>query len=309
MTAFKENNKFEQVVEKIHPQGKLLRMWKLQGGVSAHLTALEIKRLDGQTQKMVVRQYGALDLKHNPHVAADEFKLLQLLRSVGLAVPMLYHLDQSGEIFSMPYIVIEYIEGKPEFALSHVPDLTLQLATYLSKIHAIEDAKVDVSFLPRQEKRCTEMLRERPEHVDESFREGAIRNVLEAAWPFPQLNKSVLLHGDLWPGNALWNDGQLVAVIDWEDAQVGDPLGDIANSRLEILWAFGIEAMRCFTHQYQAMTNIDFSNLPYWDLFAALRPIAKLAAWCIDECIEETMRERHQWFVAQAFENMHSGMV
>ncbi len=33
----------------------------------------------------------------------------------------------------------------------------------------------------------------------------------------------------------LWKDGQLVAVIDWEDAPLGDPLADVANSRLESL--------------------------------------------------------------------------
>ena len=26
----------------------------------------------------------------------------------------------------------------------------------------------------------------------------------------------MLLHGYLWPGNLLWQDGRLVAVVDWE---------------------------------------------------------------------------------------------
>ena len=44
--------------------------------------------------------------------------------------------------------------------------------------------------------------------------------------------------------------GRLVGVIDWEDAALGDPLADLANSRLEILWAFGDEAMERFTREY-----------------------------------------------------------
>jgi aminoglycoside phosphotransferase (APT) family kinase protein len=40
----------------------------------------------------------------------------------------------------------------------------------------------------------------------------------------------VLLHGDFWPGNALWRDGALVAILDWEDAAIGDPLADVANA-------------------------------------------------------------------------------
>jgi aminoglycoside phosphotransferase (APT) family kinase protein len=36
-------------------------------------------------------------------------------------------------------------------------------------------------------------------------------------------------------------------VLDWEDAAIGDPLADVANVRLELLWARGIEAMEPFT--------------------------------------------------------------
>ena len=304
MTEAKEDTKFEQVVHKLDPQSKLLRTWELKGGVSARVTALETLRPDGHTQKMIVRQHGEVDLKHNPHVAADEFKLLQLLYSVGLATPAPYHLDQFGEIFSTPYLVIAYIEGKPEFAPSNLPDLIFQLATQLSRIHQVDGSKLDVSFLPQQANVYAQKLRARPAKVDESLDEGLIRDALEAVWPFPQRNTSVLLHGDFWPGNILWRDGQLVAVIDWEDAALGDPLADVANSRLEILWAFGLDAMQSFTHQYQSMTTIDFTHLPYWDLCAALRPVAQLAQWGLDDTTERTMRERHRWFITQAFEKL-----
>lgn len=148
------------------------------------------------------------------------------------------------------------------------------------------------------------MLRERSTHADASVDERHIRATLEAAWPFPQHNTSVLLHGDFWPGNILWHDGQLVAVIDWEDAQLGDPLADVANSRLEILWAFGFDAMQSFTQQYQSMTAIDFTNLPYWDLCAALRPASKFAEWAADDLTQKAMQEGHRWFITQAFEKL-----
>lgn len=304
MTESQEDKKFERLVQKFEPRSKLLRIWKLEGGVSAQVTALEVEQPGGQTKKMIVRRHGAVDLKHNSRIAADEFRLLQLLQSVGLAAPKPYYLDQSGEIFSTPYLVIEYIEGTPEFALSHVPDLILQLAMHLSRIHQIECSQLDVSFLPLEENIYTQKLRDRPAKLDDSLDEGRIRDALESVWPLPQHNPSVLLHGDFWPGNILWKDGQLAAILDWEDAQVGDPLADVANSRLEILWAFGIEAMRRFTHQYQSMTTIDFTGLPYWDLCAALRPIAKIAGWGLDDITEKTMRERHRWFVTQAFNTL-----
>jgi aminoglycoside phosphotransferase (APT) family kinase protein len=127
---------------------------------------------------------------------------------------------------------------------------------------------------------------------------------LEPIDPFPQLNPPVLLHGDYWPGNLLWKNGQLVAVIDWEDAAIGNPLADIANSRLEILWAFGNDAMERFTRLYQSMASVNFTHLPYWDLCAALRPASKIAKWGLDAMTEKTMRERHKWFITQGFEKL-----
>jgi aminoglycoside phosphotransferase (APT) family kinase protein len=298
MSAAPEDSKFEQVVHKFAPQSTLLRAYALKGGVSAQVTVLEIERPDGQMQRLLVRQHGEVDRAHNPQIAADEYNLLRFLRSAGIAVPTPYYLDQSGEIFTTPYVVLEYIEGQPEFAPVNLPDFLLQFVAQLARIHQIDGSAPDISFLPKIENRYAQKLRERPAQVDTSTDEGRVWVALEAVRPFPQQNPSVLLHGDFWPGNLLWRDGQLVAVIDWEDAAIGDPLADLANSRLELLWAFGIEAMQRFTEQYQTLTAIDCANLPYWDLCAALR-LARFADWAADASAEQRMRAEHRWFIAQ----------
>jgi aminoglycoside phosphotransferase (APT) family kinase protein len=296
--------KFAQLVRAIDPQASLLRAWELKGGVSAQVTALEIERPDGQTKKMIVRCHGDVDRQHNPQIAADEFRLLQITQSAGLATPAPYYVGQSGDIFPIPCVVIEYIEGNTEFALDDITDLIPQLATHLARIHAVDCANLDLSFLPKQEKRTARKLSERPAQLDESIGEGRIRDVLESIGPLPQHNADAFLHGDFWPGNILWKDGRLRAIIDWEDAALGDPLADVANSRLEILWAFGIDAKQSFTQHYQSMAAIDFTNLPFWDLFAALRPAFKIAEWAADDIAEKRMRERHRLFVAQAFKEL-----
>jgi aminoglycoside phosphotransferase (APT) family kinase protein len=304
MTEATNDQKFQQLVHKIAPQSKLLRAWELKGGVSAQVTALEIEQPDRQTKRMIVRQHGPVDLKNNPQIAADEFKLLQILQSAGLPTPAPYYLDQSGDIFPMPYIVIEYVDGKTEFTLDYVADLIPQIATQLARIHALDCSKLDLSFLPKQEQKYTEKVRQRPANLDESLGEGRIRDTLESVWPLSQQNTAGLLHGDFWPGNILWKDGQVVAIIDWEDAALGDPLADVANTRLEILWAFGLDAMHSFTQHYQLITGIDFTNLPVWDLFAALRPASKISEWAADDIAEQRMRAGHKLFVTQAFEKL-----
>ena len=51
-------------------------------------------------------------------------------------------------------------------------------------------------------------------------------------------------------------------MIDWEDAAIGDPLADLANARLEILWAYGWDAMTTFTARYLARCSVDVTALP-----------------------------------------------
>ena len=315
MRASNANNAFEQLVRQIAPRSTLLRTWQLKGGISAEMTALEIEGPDGHTRSMIVRRPCAAALEHNPHAARDEFKFLQLTQSLGLATPPPYYLDQSGTIFSTPYLVIEYIEGKPEFAPAHVAGFIVQLATQLARIHSVDCSRQDLSFLRPQAYGCAETLGERPTNVDTSLDEGRIRDTLEALGPLPQRNASVLLHGDYWPGNLLWRDETLVAVIDWEDARLGDPLVDLAVSRLDIGWIIGIGAMHAFTRHYQALMAIDYTDLPYWDLCAALRFVrlagSHLPEWAAffhpfgrGDITAQTIREHYRRFVMQAFEKL-----
>jgi aminoglycoside phosphotransferase (APT) family kinase protein len=297
-----DHSKLEQLILRIDPQSRLLHAWVLTGGVSARVAALEIERPDGLHQKLVVRQHGATDVQRNPNIAADEFNLLQILRAAGVPAPVPYYCDQSSDIFPTPFVVIEYIEGHTEFSPVDLEGFLLTLATHLAQLHSTDWSLFDLSFLPDQAKLYDAKFKDRPTHLDDSLEEGRICDVLEPAWPFPHRNTPVLLHGDYWPGNILWHKGHLAGIIDWEDAHVGDPLADLAISRLEVLWAFDMDAMRTFTRQYQSLINLDFSALPYWDLCAALRPAFQIATWAGNPAREEAIRIKHHLFVAQAFE-------
>ncbi len=288
---------FATLVQKIEPHARLVRTWPLKGGVSAQVTALEVRSPAGHTHTWLVRQHGARDLHRNPHLAADEFHLLQTLHSAGIAAPTPIYLDASGELFPTPVLVLAYIDGEPEFSPTHSDDFLSAVARQLIRIHQVAPTHFDLSFLPAHGKG----FGPRPAPLDASLDEGQIRDALESLAP-PPPNPPALLHGDYWPGNLLCKHGQLVAVIDWEDAAVGDPLADVANARLELLWAFGHDAMERFTALYRSNTVINFSALPYWDLCAALRPASKLSTWGLDHATETTMRARHHLFVTQALE-------
>ncbi len=245
MASTQQDETFRQLVRRFDPHATLLRTWSLAGGVSAQITALEIELPDGQRTKLIVRRHGEVDLSHNAHIARDEFRLLQIARLHGLAVPEPRFVDESCELFPAPVLVIGYVDGETEFAPSDLAGYLARMAAQLARIHGVPDSP-DLDFLPRQDKG----FGERPDVLDLSLGEDRIRDALESAWPLSQANPSTLLHGDYWPGNVLWHEGRIAAVIDWEDARAGDPLSDLGNTRLEILWAFGPDAMRDFTSDY-----------------------------------------------------------
>ena len=95
------------------------------------------------------------------------------------------------------------------------------------------------------------------------------------------LNRSVVLHGDYWPGNVLWQGGRLAAVIDWEDASLGDPLADLATARVELLCRYGDAAMERFTARYLAVHKdtsgpLHLDTLPLWELYVSASALAAM---------------------------------
>ncbi len=291
-----------QVAQALAPGGRLLRTWPLAGGSSAMMIGLEIAQAGGSVRKAVMRLPSA-----HPHAAAAEHRILQLVHKLGLAAPAPLLLDESRSIISAPYLVIEHIDGQLDFAPADHASAGAQMAAQLAAIHRI--APLDIGQLPSSTS-CPELARP-PSPTAPELRAEQLRARLSAVAVPPTRNQPALLHGDYWPGNVLWRDGTLVAVVDWEDAKCGDPLSDLAISRLDVLWIYGRTAFAAFNTCYCTLMSIDYSALPYWDLCAALRIArlagADLAAWAgffarfgRHDITAQSFCADFAWFVAQA---------
>lgn len=298
----------KRVTQAINPQYQLLRMWQLAGGSSAQMTAFEVLLPDGKTRKLILRQRRETVLRENPQAVVHEYRLLKDLHSAGLSVSAPIFLDQSGEIFSAPYLVLEFVEGNAEYAPANIDSYIRQFAAQLIKIHRLNGSTSNFSYLPGQIGLANK-FREAPANIDPAIDASRIVQVLKQATSYAQGNASSLLHGDYWPGNVLWKEGQLIAVIDWEDAQIGDPLSDFAISRLDMLMIFGQQALQEFTQQYQSQMPLDYTNLPYWDLCSVLRVAPYLSDYGPGyaqlgrpDITAQTMQASLEWFVAQALE-------
>lgn len=301
----------EQIVQRIQAGNTLAHAENLVGGAAAHVVLLHVEDGHAEPRQYLLRMHGEADRTRNPHVASHEHRLLTVLHDSGLPVAKPYYLDESGELLPHPYIVVGYLEGATDFAPRNLADFLQQSAGLLARIHRLP-ALPRLGFLPDRHAHVRRWIDYQPAELDEALDEGPLRATLRAAFPPRPANHVTLLHGDFWPGNLIWREGRLAGVVDWEDAEIGDPLSDLSVARLDILWGFGRDAMHGFTQAYQAhMPQLDYRHLPHWDLMSALRPASQLEDWAAvwgrsgrPDVTATTMRQAHHWFVQQAREQM-----
>lgn len=80
----------------------------------------------------------------------------------------------------------------------------------------------------------------------------------------------VFLHGDLWLGNMLWDDGNCRGLIDWKSAGVGHPGVDLGSLRMRAAFAFGARAADEVTDAWEQAMRRSADSVAYWDVVAAL---------------------------------------
>jgi aminoglycoside phosphotransferase (APT) family kinase protein len=305
------DSRWAEVVARVEPGGRFVRSWEPAGGLSRAMTILEVDRADGSRCRLAVRR-ARDDLPGRQSLSvAEEHDLLSHLHAHGVAVPAPRLLDDAGTLLGTPCSVLDYVDGAPRVGADagDGPRAGRTFAAHLASIHRLDAGAVATAGidLPRQADVVARSLADAPADLDHRLREGAIREVLRTRPPRGHERPPRLLHGDFWPGNLIWRGDDIVAVIDWEDAALGDPLADVATTRLDLAWGFGPEATAAFTDHYFSLMPVDAADLPIWDLVAALRPAGSLAAWAADwadfgrpDVTEETMRAAHTRFVDAA---------
>ncbi len=263
----------------LEPGGALRRTWPLLGGLSAHMTVLEIARPGEADLRAVLRIPSQPLLARHPGAAGDEFRTVQALFRTGVRVPEPLLLDESRTLLPVPYLVLDYVEGKPDCDPPDRHAYERQRAEQLARIHTVDTSEPELATLRRRGHAFASGLRDRTVDPTSRLDESRIIETLQPFWAAKSRNIPVLLHGDLWPGNLLWTDGTVAAVLDWEDASLGEPLADLAICRLDSLLIFGRQAMETFTDRYLSLSQVNTEQLPYWDLCAALRAAPSIGDW------------------------------
>jgi aminoglycoside phosphotransferase (APT) family kinase protein len=214
-----------------------------------------------------------------PHV---EFKMIQLMERQGIPVPHMLWVDPTGTWLERPFSVARWIEGEADLsklgAEPHLPAMLDQYVDILGRVHNLDVAAAGVDFLggPTTETAASEQV--------ELFARGFDRQRLEdfpaiaytVRWlrkHCPVASRVSVIHGDFRLGNFMWDESGIVAMLDWEQCHVGDPLEEIAFMYWP-LWSLGsLIPLREFVDRYQRASGIpvDDEALAFYRVFIELK--------------------------------------
>jgi len=249
---------------------------RILGGLGGTVDVLE---LDNPDRDRVVLKRFWLPESDEVNPAESEFRALALAAQHGIAAPAPLWVDRKG-LFPERAIVASFIEGEVLIEPADQLDWAAQLATALNAIHGIRPATSDRDLFPRLgtddgHRSETEMLEGAKGHP---LGLKLWTKVTEIRSSF-QLEALVYVHHDFWPGNTLWVDEKLVAVVDWEGGCLADPALDVAYCALDIRLLGLPEAASHFVDEYRQLSGRPLLNLGYWDLVALCRPLPDIAVW------------------------------
>ena len=194
----------------------------------------------GET-KLVLRRPPRPPLPPSAHDVLREARLLRALRDTSARVPEVLAVCDEEATIGAPFYVMERVEG--EAIVASLPTaldtpaerrrIGEQLIDALVEIHGVDwrAAGLDgfgkpTGYLERQLRRFTGLWElNRTREIEEVERVG--RWLAER---MPVSGPATIVHGDFRLGNTIYASdppAQLVAVLDWEMATIGDPLADL----------------------------------------------------------------------------------
>jgi aminoglycoside phosphotransferase (APT) family kinase protein len=182
-----------------------------------------------------------------PYDPRPVFELRRAIETVdGVPVPATLWLDEGGDATGRPLYVVEKVAGEvPTQWTSDTffPDDDARRAT-AGRLMAIAAAlhAAPVGLAPEGLRGSGDTGFEVVELWHELYRRDCLEPVPALDWGFAWLyrhrdqvsGRRAILHGDLRTGNYLVRDGEIVAMLDFEDAHVGDPVQDLAHCALRL---------------------------------------------------------------------------
>jgi aminoglycoside phosphotransferase (APT) family kinase protein len=271
-------SEIEAFVEKAG-QGKLLKADRRPGGGRREAWFVDLEREDGTIDELFVRlDRSTRSEKGDPYSTLRETDVYLALQETEIPVPRIHGVHVSPQA-----VLSDRTLGETWFSKIKDPDEQLAVAQdfirHLATLHRIDPATLDIPRLGPVKSAHECVLQELDAwlalyEVHDARRDPLIeftfawlrRNIPDYDGPV------VLVQGDTGPGNFLYDEGKVTAILDWELSHWSDPMDDIA-------WLSLRAVQEPFTHfpdrlrEYTDLSGfeIDEARVRYYRVMAELR--------------------------------------
>jgi aminoglycoside phosphotransferase (APT) family kinase protein len=218
----------------------VLRQFK--GGQSNPTYLVEAR--SGQT---VLRRKPPGKLLPSAHAVEREFRVMEALGRAGFPVPRVHHLCRDLTVIGTEFYLMDLVAGRiiwvpsmPEAERAERAATYEAMTATLARLHAIDPATIGLgdfgrgeAYVARQIARWSEQYR-----ASETAKIAAMDRLIE--WlpgQVPPQARIAIVHGDYRLDNLILapESPEIVAVLDWELATLGDPLADFAGHLMQWL--------------------------------------------------------------------------
>ncbi|MFW6174992.1 MAG: phosphotransferase family protein [Chloroflexota bacterium] len=301
----------QEVIERLRPGLILDAVTELPGSFSNSTTLVTARGDIDDLAKLVVRRYRC-DPAIRAQRARSEFHALTLLEGAAVPAPPPLMLDEAGSVLSTPGIVTGYKPGRQTIAPVDDPEWVRKLAHTLADIHAVRceiphEALLDANSEALYFLKGGTVAGYMEEHPDGPTVWNVVREASTSLKKLPP----VLIHLDYWPGNVLWEEKTITAVVDWEEAGYGDPAVDVGYARKDLFGAGLRQQADEFLEAYEARAGCKVENLAFWELAAAPRAmpdpgrgVRELRELGRHSVSKEDLRRNHREFIDSAIRRL-----
>ena len=215
-------------------------------------------RLRTGNTDLVLRRPPLGNVMPTAHDMAREFRVLSGLRKANFPVPQALALCEDTEVIGAPFMVMQFVEGRTIAEQSDAATLASTTASAMSgflvetlaQLHLLDSREAGLSelgkpdgYLERQVRRWGQQwqltkTRELP-YIDYLH-----QHLTHLVAQLPAGLPSAIVHGDYRIDNVIWqqNHDDIVAVLDWEMATLGDPVSDLAIAL--VYWSQATDTLR-----------------------------------------------------------------
>lgn len=259
--------------------GEVLRFDRTTAGRSRATWLVDVRTPDGTVRELVLRRdTGDGPLSGTELSLERESVVYAALGATDVRAPRLLGVAPDGKALLVERVTgTEDLGGLAEEARDAV---LLDFVDALADLHLVDAGDLDLPGFARPARPEDHALADLAlwrRVFDEGVKRPAPLLHLTFRWLAEhapgEVERTVLCHGDLGPGNFLHADGRVTALLDWEFAHLGDPMDDLAWLSMRGSQVAGLSSLEPLVRRYSERTGltIDPDRVAYYQVFVLLR--------------------------------------